>query len=304
MCLGIVFTGQGSQRIGMGEDFYNSYNIAKELFDVASESLQIDIPKLCFTENTDIHLTKYTQPCLLTLEIAIFKVLATEYHLKADYFAGHSLGEYSALVASDVLSFVDALKIVQKRGSLMQDISTKGDFLMGAIIHENLENLEYKKILMEHDIEIANFNSLNQVVVSGLKNNIQQLKTALEEKIPDINFVIINVSSPFHSHYMNPIKLEFQDYLNTFEEKINFKNSSRVLSNYTGKLHDPDSLLLHLVKQSVSSVKWLDNMNVMIKLANTIYEIGPNKVLSKFFNTLNKEVKSIINIRSMNKIFS
>ena len=157
--IGIVFTGQGSQRIGMGQDFYDKYQITKDRFEEASQAIDIDIAKSCFEENDEINLTENTQPALLTVEIGIYDAIKDAYSFPVSYFAGHSLGEYSALVAASVIPFADAVRIVRKRGSLMQNLSFKDEMGMAAIIHEELENTSYKEILSEENVEIANLNS-------------------------------------------------------------------------------------------------------------------------------------------------
>ena len=303
--IGIVFTGQGSQRIGMAQDFYNKYDRTKEIFESASESIGVDIAKLCFEENDEINLTKNTQPALLTVEIGIYHAIQDDYQLHGSYFAGHSLGEYSALVAASVIPFIDAVKIVRKRGSLMQDLPlpTGEEFAMAALIHEDLVNTCYKDILAENHIEIANYNSKKQVVLTGLKKALDSVALKLKENIHGIDVVELNVRSPFHSKFMKAIETEFNDYLLSFSKNFNFQNSTKVLSNLTGEIHDPKCLIDNLTQQLSSPVKWMDNMELISKMCDCVYEIGPNRVLAKFFSTLDLDVKSIISLRALDRIF-
>ena len=303
--IGIVFTGQGSQRIGMAKDFYNEYERTRQAFDSASESIGIDIAKLCFEENDEINLTKNTQPALLTVEIGIYNAIKGDCRIHGNYFAGHSLGEYSALAAASVIPFVDAVKIVRKRGSLMQEVPLPPgeEVTMAALIHENLESTEYKDILSKNNIEIANFNSKKQVVITGLKKTIDAVTPTLKGGIPGIDVVELNVRSPFHSKFMKAIESEFNDYLLTLSKNFDLQNSNKVLSNLTGGIHDPKCLIDNLTQQLSSPVKWIDNMNVVSDLCNSVYEIGPNRVLGKFFSTIGLDVKSIINLRALDRIF-
>ncbi|GIX40534.1 MAG: malonyl CoA-acyl carrier protein transacylase [Leptospiraceae bacterium] len=295
-----VFAGQGSQRPGMGIDFYETYDEAKKIFDIASESLGEDIKKICFEEDPRLNLTEYTQPSILTMEIAVYEVLK-KFNKKGEYFAGHSLGEYSALTAADVFTITDAVKIVKKRGELMQRAVPEGVGAMAALISEDIEQYDYKTILQKYDVDLANINSKDQVVISGKKENVEKAVEEIKNNYLSIEAVFLNVSAPFHSRLMKEIEPEFRDYLLQFP--IKKENCISVLSNYTGDFHHPDNLIDNLVFQISGSVRWIENMNNLIKKKNKIIEIGPNRPLGKFFLTLGEEVPSIINVRSLYKIF-
>ena len=303
MSIGIVFPGQGSQRIGMAKDFYDEYKTTRNIFNEASEAIQIDLADLCFKENEDINFTENTQPALLTVETGIYSVLEEEFDLSGNYFAGHSLGEYSALVASKVIVFRDAVKIVKKRGSLMQHATVKDESSMVALICENIENTKFHDILAKEQVEIANINSKDQVVISGVSSAIDRASDILKNEIQGVNIIKLNVKTPFHSSFMKSIESDFRNYLSGFSAKFNPENSKKVLSNFTGELYRPQDLIDNLVKQLSGSVKWVTNMKEMLKLCEKIYEVGPNRVLGKFFATLGKEVKSIIHLRSLQKVF-
>ena len=303
MKIGIVFPGQGSQRIGMGKDFYEEYETTRNTFDQASQSIQVDLAALCFEENEDINLTENTQPALLTLEIGIYSVLKEKFNIEGSYFAGHSLGEYAALVAANAIGFQDAVKIVRKRGSLMQHATVKEASGMAALLHEDIEKTRFRDILKQEQVEIANLNSKDQVVISGVTSAIQAASGVLKNEMPNMQVIELNVKTPFHSSFMRSVEAEFRNYLTDFSDKFNPKNSEKVLSNFTGTFYDPQDLIENLVKQLSGSVKWIANMNEMLGSCETIYEVGANRVLGKFFATLGAEVKSIINLRSLKKIF-
>ena len=301
--IGIVFPGQGSQRIGMGKDFYTEYSSAKETFEEASETLAIDMTALCFEENDRLALSEYTQPAILSTEIAMYRSLCKEYGLKADYFGGHSLGEYTALTASGVLKFSDALEIVRKRGALMQSACPPGQGAMAALLHEDLENLNYKEIILAHDVELANLNSKSQVVISAYRTKIEEALKSLAKEIPEIRVVLLDVSAPFHSKIMQKIESKFAAYLEQFSANFDTQLSSRVLSNYTGGFYIADAMQENLVKQISAPVLWLDNMHRLGAVVEKIYEIGPNRPLSAFFATLGITVSPIVSVRSAKKIF-
>ncbi len=295
-----VFAGQGSQRVGMGMDFYEKFEESKKIFEEASESLELDLKKICFEEDPRLNLTEYTQPCILTMEMAVYEVLK-KYKKQGTFFAGHSLGEYSALTAANVFNIKDAVKIVRKRGELMQRATPEGTGAMAALIAIDLNQYDYKTILEKYNVDLANLNSKDQVVISGKKQDVEKSTEEIKHKFPSIDIVFLNVSAPFHSRLMKDIEEEFKDYLLQFN--IKKENCSVVLSNFTGSFHNPDHLVEHLVKQISGSVQWIQNMEELIKKNQTIIEIGPNRPLGKFFLTLNKEVPSIINVRSLQKVF-
>ncbi|MCS7204877.1 MAG: ACP S-malonyltransferase [Leptospiraceae bacterium] len=295
-----VFAGQGSQRPGMGSDFYQEFEESKRVFDEASESLGEDLKAICFEENPKLNLTEYTQPSILTMEMAVYEVLK-KYQKHGKYFAGHSLGEYSALAAAGVFQLKDAVKIVKKRGQLMQKAVPEGVGSMAALISTDIEQYNYKEILKKHDVDLANINSKDQVVISGYKDKVENAVKEIKTQFPNIDAVFLNVSAPFHSRLMKEIEEEFRDYISQFTARKEL--CVNVLSNFTGTFHQPETLIENLVRQISGSVDWIQNMKVLIQQGLPIIEIGPNRPLGKFFLTLNHEVPSIINVRSMYKVF-
>ena len=297
----IVFPGQGAQRPGMGQDFFESNASARKIFETASEAIGENLQELCFTEHPKLNLTEYTQPAILTTEIAMLHAIKDQYGFEADFFAGHSLGEYAALVAAGVMEFRDAVVIVKKRGQLMQAAVPEGVGSMAALLMDNIEQTRFKEITENAGAEIANFNSAGQVVISGKTDTVKKASEQLQKEYPDMRIVDLPVSAPFHSSLMRVIEPEFKEFLGKFSFKA--EHSSKVLSNFSGNFHTPAEFLDNIVRQISGSVQWIQNMRVLKASAKVIYEVGPNKVLSKFFSTIDVNVPAIINERSAKKTF-
>lgn len=302
--LGIIFPGQGAQRPGMAQDFFDAFEVSKEVFRRASEALDIDMQELCFTENENLNKTEFTQPAILTAEISMLEAVKHEVGLEAKWFAGHSLGEYTALVAAHVVRFEDAVKIVRKRGALMQGAVPLGKGAMAALIADDLAETGYLEIVQSAGAEVANFNSSQQVVISGAKEAVESACLQIHDAIPSIRAVPLNVSAPFHCQMMKGIEEEFSEFLGIFSEKFALNRSQAVLSNYTGALHSAETLVDSLVSQISGSVRWLENMELLQGECEKIIEIGPSRVLAKFFGTIDVAVPSIINVRAMQKTFT
>lgn len=278
----IIFPGQGSQREGMGRDFYENSATARDVYDRASLALNLDIAAISFAEDdVRLHLTEFTQPAILANEIAIFSVIREETGFQPSIFAGHSLGEYSALVACGVMQFSDALRIVRKRGALMQRALESGKGAMSAVKLENHETRGLAQFLEECDVEIGNYNSRSQIVMSGLAGNVQEAELRLTASFTDVEIVPLPVSAPFHSRYMKTVEPEFEDYLRQFD--LNLSHAWRVLSNFTGDFHDPEYLVQNLVRQISGPVRWVDNMRILNGHCDEIIEAGPGRPLGGFF---------------------
>lgn len=303
----VVFPGQGAQKRGMASDFYETCDAAKAVFTLAQNHLTFDVKAMSFEDNEDLHQTLYTQPCIITAEVAMFRSLQKTYeHFKPAFFAGHSLGEYAALVAAGVLSFEIAIQLVAKRGQLMNNASIEG--AMAAVI---MDNLPLETIMNEASafaIDVANDNSINQVVLSGEKKALLALIAQLEEryKAQEIRCVMLNVSAPFHSRHMKDIEDEFFDFLMGYEADFNVSHAVSVASNYLGRFYQADSneIITALSKQLSGTVKWRDNMSAIINKTSHILELGPNRPLRGFFKTLDVDIISVINQRSANKAFA
>lgn len=301
----VVFPGQGSQKPGMAQDFFDEFESARRIFEDASDAIGEDLKKICFEEDPRLDLTEFTQPSILTAEIAMLEVLRESYHFKSDYFAGHSLGEYTALVAAGVMPFKDAVQIVRKRGALMQKAVPAGIGAMAAVILADIEKSDVRQIVIDNGAELANLNSLEQYVISGKKESVESAAAAIEKKYSEsgVNIVFLPVSAPFHSSLMKEIEPEFRDYLDSFAGNFNSSLCGSVVSNFSSGFHTKEKLLDNLVSQISGSVQWIENMRLIGENASVIYEVGPNRPLGKFFRTIGIEINSILNLRSAKKAF-
>ncbi len=300
----VVFPGQGSQRTGMAQDFYDQYPTAKRTFEEASDAAGEDLTALCFQEDPRLDLTEFTQPAILTAEIAMFRVLQETHGFSPSYFAGHSLGEYTALVAAEVIPFTDAVKIVRKRGALMQGAVPAGVGSMAAVIMNEIDSPQFREIVSKNGAELANVNSLEQIVISGKKEAVEAAGEELAKTYGEsVNVVPLPVSAPFHSSMMQVIEGEFKEFIGGFEPSFKKENSSKVVSNFSSEFHQADTLIENLVKQISGSVKWVENMRLLSGRAEKIIEVGPNRPLGKFFKSVGVDVPSVINVRGADKLF-
>ena len=290
----VIFPGQGSQMVGMGKELHTKFDIVKKLFNEADEILEFSMSSLILEGPKDqLDLTENTQPAIFLVGYSIFQLLKKEFELdlnKANFFAGHSLGEYTALASADVLSFSDTLKILKIRGNAMQSAVPKGEGGMVAVLGSDIEQIE--KIIEEnknkYECFIANDNSNGQLVVSGNINNID--KFILDLKSNRIKNVKLPVSAPFHCKLMK----KATDVMTKEITKLEFKDPKNILiSNVTGKEVTSSSLLKDLlIKQIESRVRWRESVMLMInKGINKFIEIGPGKVLSGLIKRIDKNVK-------------
>jgi|MGYP001181156976 [acyl-carrier-protein] S-malonyltransferase len=279
----ILFPGQGSQTIGMGSEFFNSFSLVKKIFKEADEKLEYPISKIILEGPSDeLQLTKNTQPAILTVSYSIFKVLTEEFgfnYKSAKYFAGHSLGEYSALVCSNSLNFNDALFLLNERGKAMQEAVPVGKGGMIAIlglateeIDDLIKNRNFNKIC-----EIANDNANGQVIVSGDIECIDSLQIFLKEK--KIKSIPLKVSAPFHCSLMKPAADQMSDKI----KNTRFNNPSiQIVNNVTAKPEtDSNEIKKLLIDQIFSTVKWRESIIFMSEMGEQNFvEIGPGKALS------------------------
>ncbi|WP_035378182.1 ACP S-malonyltransferase [Fervidicella metallireducens] len=297
-----IFSGQGSQYPGMGREIYENFKCARHIFDKANEILDIDVKSLCFQgPESELSKTENTQPCMVTTSTAIVEVLR-EYNIKADYTAGLSLGEYSALIYAGSFSFEDGVKLVHKRGKIMQDAVPEGRGAMSAVMGLDRKTVEEicRSLSNEGIVEIANFNCPGQIVISGERNAVEkaniELKSAGASKT-----VVLNVSGPFHSSLLNEASIELEKELIKID--INSPNI-KVISNYdneyySGKVTD---IVYKLKKQISSSVRWEDNMRKMIDDGVELFiEIGPGKTLTSFMRKIDKSIK-VLNVEDMKSL--
>ena len=307
--IAIVFPGQGSQRPGMGKDFYEQIPVCRETYEEAADALGWDVSNMCFGEDEKLNLTEYTQPCIVTTEIAMLRGLSKRYGFASEYFGGHSLGEFTALVAAGVMPLAETLKIVQTRGKLMQEAVPVGVGGMAAIISENIDIDILKKLMEDLPADVANINSTNQVVISGELSALPEIEKRLTQTLgaeKPFRFIRLNVSAPFHSRLMKSIENRFADTLEKFDSNLNPQNAHKVTSNFTGGFHSDDILGIRekLVNQLSNTVHWRENMQSLAAKAEIIYEIGPGRPLRDFFKTIGVTCQSITGVVAAEKIFS
>tara|TARA_B100000131_G_scaffold134124_1_gene130817 strand:+ start:9 stop:935 length:927 start_codon:yes stop_codon:yes gene_type:complete len=290
----VVFPGQGSQIIGMGKEFFDKYETVKNLFKEADETLNFPLTKLIFEgPKEELDLTSNTQPAIFLVSYSIFKVIKNEFDIdlnKAKYFAGHSLGEYSALSCAGYLNFADTLKILRIRGEAMQNAVPKGEGGMIAVLGSTVEVIEelLKNNEKNFKAQIANDNSEGQIVLSGKNQDLEKLIITLKDK--SIKNVKLPVSAPFHCSLMYNATKTMTEELN----KVNFKNSSiKLVSNVTAKVITDEKYLRELlIKQIENRVRWRESvLNMINNDVNHFIEIGPGKVLSGLIKRINREVK-------------
>jgi [acyl-carrier-protein] S-malonyltransferase len=302
----VIFPGQGSQIVGMGKEFYDKFELVKNLFKEADDSLNYPLSKIILDgPKEELDLTANTQPAIFLISYAIFNVVKKEFNIdlsKAKYFAGHSLGEYSALSCGGYLSFSDTLKILRIRGDAMQNSVPKGEGGMVAVLGSTVEVID--QILKENGQnfkpQIANDNSEGQIVLSGQIKDLDKLIIILKQK--SIKNIKLPVSAPFHCSLMSKATQVMTVELN----KLNFlKSEIKLISNVTAEeIINIDELKQLLIKQIENRVRWRESViNMINNNVNHFIEIGPGKVLSGLVKRINKEVK-ISTINNQNDIES
>jgi len=290
----VIFPGQGSQMVGMGKEFYDKFELVKNLFKEADDTLNFSISKLILEgPKEELDLTVNTQPAIFLISYSIYNVIKKEFNIdlsKAKYFAGHSLGEYSALSCARYLNFSDTLKILRVRGDAMQNSVPKGEGGMIAVLGSKVETIE--KILKDNEqtliAQIANDNSEGQIVLSGKTHDLDKLILILKEN--SIKNIKLPVSAPFHCNLMNSAT----NIMNVELNKLNFiEGKNKLISNVTAnEISNTTELKELLVKQIENRVRWRESViNMISSGVNHFIEIGPGKVLSGLVKRINKEVK-------------
>src|SRR4051794_7315164 len=293
MVTAIVFPGQGSQAPGMGKDLAEKFAAARQVFEEADDALDFAISRLCFDGPAeDLQLTENTQPAILTVSVAAFRALQEAGIAAPAFVAGHSLGEYSALVAAGALSLSDAVRTVRARGRYMQEAVPVGTGAMAAVLGAELS--EIGRICAEASRDqvcsIANLNSPSQAVIAG---NTEAVDRAVELLSGVAKRVIkLKVSAPFHCALMKPA----QDRLATDLEELNFSEPAiPVVTNVDARVTSaPDELRDALVRQVSSPVRWVESMQLLIDQGfDTFVEVGPGKVLSGLMRQISRDVKML-----------
>jgi len=290
----VIFPGQGSQMVGMGKEFYDKFDHVKDLFKEADEILNFSISKLILEgPKEELDLTANTQPAIFLISYSIFNVIKKEFNIdlnKAKYFAGHSLGEYSALSCAGYLNFQDTLRILRIRGDAMQNSVPKGEGGMVAVLGSTVALIE--KMLKDNEqnlkAQIANDNSEGQIVLSGKMDDLDKLILVLKENT--IKNIKLPVSAPFHCSLMN----KATDIMNEELNKLIFNHGeNKLISNVTAKeISSTEELKELLIKQIENRVRWRESViNMIDNDVDHFIEIGPGKVLSGLVKRINREVK-------------
>jgi len=290
----VIFPGQGSQLVGMGKDLHDKYSLIQDLFKEADDTLGFSLSRLILSgPREELDLTENTQPAIFLISYSIFKLIKEEFKIdlnKANFFAGHSLGEYSALALAGSLSFTETLKILKIRGKAMQSSVPKGVGGMVAVLGSEIQIIE--NIINEnknkYECYIANDNSLGQIVLSGKIVDLEKIMVTL--KAANIKNIKLPVSAPFHCKLMNNATLVMNEEI----AKLKFKEPDNILiSNVTGKeISNSNELKDLLVKQIESRVRWRESVLLMIEKGITQFiEIGPGKVLSGLVKRIDRNVK-------------
>ena len=290
----VIFPGQGSQMVGMGKEFFEKFNSVKELFQKADDTLNFSLSKIILDgPKEDLNLTVNTQPAIFLISYSIFNLVKKEFDIdlnQAKYFAGHSLGEYSALAAAGYLDFSETIMLLKKRGDAMQNAVPNGEGGMVAVLGSNIEIIE--EILKENKnnffAQIANDNSEGQIVLSGKNQDLNKLIEVLKSN--SIKNIKLPVSAPFHCKLMSQATKIMKQEI----EKVTFQDSKNVLiSNVTAEeIFDKDKIKSLLIDQIESRVRWRESIvNMTNKGVNHFIEIGPGKVLSGLVKRINKDVK-------------
>ena len=308
----LLFPGQGSQLVGMGYEFYNKFEIVKNIFSQADQKLKFPLSKIILEGPEDqLKLTKITQPAILTVSYSIFKVLKDEFNFNLEnfnYFAGHSLGEYSALVCANSLNFDDAIYLLHERGKLMQEAVPIGKGSMIAVLGSEIDIIN--KIIQSLDLkkgicQIANDNAEGQVIVSGDKESVGLFQSELKKN--KIKAIPLKVSAPFHCALMEPAAEKMKKKI---DQTVFSKPDYKIISNVTAKPEeDPENIKKLLVEQISSLVNWRNSMIFMSKNGvRNFIEIGPGKTLSGMVKRTIKNVNtfsinSITDIEDINAKF-
>lgn len=292
--IAFVFPGQGAQVTGMGKDFYDNYETAKKVFDIATEAAGLDVADLCFNENDNLNITEYTQVALLTTEVAILKVVS-EMGITPDYCAGLSLGEYGALAAADVMELGDLFKVIRKRGLYMQDAYPVGGAMMAVL---GLDADVISEVLSGIDgiVSIANDNCPGQIVITGEEKAVAAAGEALSAKGAK-RCVPLKVSGPFHSKLLEGAGEKLGEVLGGVTV-----NAPKVpyISNVTAEVVDENSDIKELLTKQVSSpVRFRETILKLKDLGvDTFVEMGPGKTLAGFVRKTDKEL-TVINIEKI-----
>lgn len=306
-----LFPGQGSQHVGMGQFLYNEFKVARDIFEECSDAISLDLKKLCFaSDEATLALTENTQPALLTVSAASFAVLNSILEFRATALAGHSVGEYAALVAAQSLKLTDAVSLVRKRGQFMQSAVPVGVGGMIATLGINAEEADQLCAWVEKTsglspLEPANYNSSEQVVLSGSQQAIDWLRKEFSsEKLnwtKKVRLIPLKVSAPFHCSLMKPAEENMSIEL----QSVVFQNAViPVVQNYTAKIHHRATELRENIQRQISgSVRWLQSVELILEShPKAFIECGSGKVLSGLMKKIDAQNTPVFHINSLEDI--
>lgn len=290
MAIAYLYSGQGAQYPGMGQDLLANHPELNTYFDKATEILGYSMTDLCFNDEERIHQTEYTQPAILTVSTAFTALLAAQ-GIKPDYVAGLSLGEYTALVESGVMSFEQAIDLVSHRGRFMQEAVPAGTGKMVAVMKADRSLIEdicqqVRKASGQY-VGPANYNTPKQIVIGGEIDAVDQAVALLTDAGVK-KMVELKVSGPFHTQLLKPASDQLGEYL----KQVSFEPQSiPVISNTTAQPHQDGQVKELLIEQVMKPVKWYDSIEYLIAQGvDTVVEIGPGKTLSSFMKQINKDI--------------
>lgn len=278
-----LFPGQGSQYVGMGKDFYRSYkSVFEPLFEEANRVLDLDMKEICFSGPEDLLTsTEFTQPAILIHSVGIYRLLTSE-GIRPNYVAGHSVGQFAALVAAEVLSFEAALQIVRKRGQAMAAIEEDGAMLAVAFSNKEVGD-QLLRIASVKKVDVAGDNSPTQIVFSGPSENVDSMLAELND-ILGVRAQRLQVSQAFHSRLMKGMEAEFQDFCRKFI--LNEANIPIVLNCSVEETTNPDLIFQDMIQQCTKTVRWRETMEALLaKRPDAFIEVGPKKVLTGLMRT-------------------
>jgi [acyl-carrier-protein] S-malonyltransferase len=292
--LAYIFPGQGSQSVGMGKDLFDNYAAARDVFAEADDALGFGLSEMCFAgDEADLQLTANTQPAILTVSIAAFRAMKSEGFPTPDFVAGHSLGEYSALVAAEAISFADAVKTVRKRGTYMQEAVPVGVGAMAAILGLPLETVEVacEEARQGEVCSAANVNSPSQIVIAGNSEVVERACDLLKERGAK-RAIKLNVSAPFHCNLMLPA----QEKLAKDLQAINFQDLKfPIIENVSAEQNSSGERVRTALTEQVSKpVYWAQSVeNLIVEGVETFVEVGAGKVLSGLVRQINRDVRCL-----------
>jgi len=279
----------------MAKDFFDAFAVSRDVFTEASDTLGLDLRAICFGGDERLDRTEFTQPAILVAEMAMLRAMQAQLGFSPTAFGGHSLGEYTALCAAGALPLASAVRVVRARGALMQAAVPVGEGAMIAVIGAGVGERDLLAGLGEDDVDVANRNSKDQVVLSGGSGAIARVSRVLVET--GLEVVPLNVSAPFHSRRMRAIEPAFRELLDELAPLLARDRATAVTSNLRGGFHRPDDLLDALTEQISGTVDWVANMRALQGVADKIYEVGPNRPLRGFFKSVGRDITSIVSVK-------